>query len=68
MFKKNEGMIDRAARIVVGCLLVSIFYFFPEAPWRWVGLIGAVPIFTGILGWCPLYSIMGISTCPMKKA
>jgi hypothetical protein len=40
----------------------------PEASYRWAFLLGIVPLATGLLGSCPLYSILGISTCPVKKA
>lgn len=63
MFKTNEGTIDRFLRVTVGVVLVSLVFVGPKTPWGWLGL---VPIATGLLGSCPLYSILGISTCPMK--
>lgn len=68
MFKNNVGGIDRALRVIVGLLLLAAFFVYPDASWRWFALIGIVPVFTGLFGTCPLYSILGVSTCPMKKA
>ena len=68
MFKTNEGSIDRGLRILVGLALLAAFFVYPEASWRYWTLIGVVPLLTGLLGSCPLYSILGISTCPVKKA
>ena len=67
MFKKNEGTVDRALRIVAGLALLAAFFAMPEASYRWAFLIGIVPLATGLMGSCPLYSILGISTCPIKK-
>ncbi|MBA3069491.1 MAG: DUF2892 domain-containing protein [Hyphomonas sp.] len=64
MFKTNEGTIDRALRVIVGLVLISLVFVGPKAVWGWVGL---VPLITGLVGTCPVYSLLGISTCPMKK-
>jgi len=61
--KQNEAGWDRAIRIVVGLGLLSLTVIGPQTMW---GLVGLVPIATGSLGVCPLYSIVGISTCPVK--
>jgi hypothetical protein len=58
----NMGTIDRVIRIVVGLVLLSLIVLVPEAPWRWVGLIGIVPLVTAIIGWCPAYSLIGVNT------
>jgi len=58
----NMGTIDRVIRIVVGLVLLSLIVLMPEAPWRWVGLIGIVPLVTAIIGWCPAYSLIGVNT------
>lgn len=68
MFKKNVGGIDRVLRIVVGLALLAGFFLNAEATYRWAYLIGIVPLATGLMSSCPLYSILGLSTCPMKKA
>lgn len=59
----NEHPIERGARVVVGLGLISLFFIGPKTPW---GLLGIVPLATGLLGSCPLYTLLGISTCPMK--
>jgi hypothetical protein len=64
MFKTNEGTADRVIRVLAGLGLLSLAFVGPQTPW---GYIGIVPLATGLLGSCPLYSILGISTCPIKK-
>lgn len=61
---KNEGKIDRALRVVVGLAALSLVFVGPESAWGWVGL---VPLVTGLVGTCPLYSILGINTCGIRK-
>lgn len=60
----NVGTIDKVARIVVGAALIALTFVGPFTatlyPW---GLIGIVPLVTGLIGWCPAYSILGIRTC-----
>ncbi|MCI2398824.1 DUF2892 domain-containing protein [Aliiroseovarius subalbicans] len=63
MLKKNEGNLDRILRVVVGLALVA-WALFGGPVWAWIGII---PLATGALGSCPLYSLVGINTCPMKK-
>jgi hypothetical protein len=67
MFKSNVGGIDRILRIVVGLALLLGFFLNPDGAYRWLYLIGIVPLATGLMGSCPLYSILGFNTCPMKK-
>jgi hypothetical protein len=68
MFKTNVGSIDRALRIAAGAaLLVWFFVDQGSGAWHYAKLIGIVPILTGLFGTCPLYSILGVSTCPMKR-
>ncbi len=62
--KVNEGKIERVIRVLGGLFLVSLLFWGPKSYW---GLIGIIPIITGSVGICPLYSILGISTCPIKK-
>jgi len=59
--ERNESSVDRAARIVLGIVLLSLVFVGPETPW---GLIGIVPLVTGLIGFCPLYRVFGLSTCP----
>ena len=62
----NVGMIDRIARIAVGVLLIAyaIPIGFPSTGWNFVGWIGVIPILTALVGYCPAYSVIGVSTCP----
>jgi hypothetical protein len=64
--RANVGVSDRVLRIVVGVLLVAyaIPVGFPSTGWNWVGWIGVIPILTAVFGICPLYSLLGISSCP----
>ena len=62
---KNVGTIDRVLRIVVGLALISIVFIGPQTPWGWIGV---VPLATALMGYCPLYSLLGIKTCPAQKA
>ena len=58
--KKNIGSIERIARIVVGAGILSLAVVGPQSPWA---LLGAVPLITGLVGWCPPYALLGINTC-----
>jgi hypothetical protein len=60
----NEGTIDRAVRIVLGLGLISLTFIGPQSP---LGFIGLVPLATGLIGFCPLYKIIGFSTCPLPR-
>lgn len=59
--KMNEGNVDRALRVVVGVALLALAFVGPQTPW---GYIGIVPLVTGLMGYCPLYSLLGVNTCP----
>ena len=60
---KNEGMIDRAVRVVLGVALLIIgFAAMGGTAGTVVGIVGLVPLLTGLAGWCPLYSVFGIRT------
>lgn len=67
MFKSNVGGVDRMLRIVAGVVLLALFFLYPDASWRYFALIGVVPLVTGLFGTCPVYSLLGMSTCPVKK-
>ncbi|SMY07919.1 YgaP family membrane protein [Flavimaricola marinus] len=67
MLKTNEGSVDRILRVVVGAALLIWFFAEPAGGfWHYAKLIGIVPLITGLIGTCPLYSMLGINTCPMK--
>jgi hypothetical protein len=56
----NESSIDRALRVVLGIVVLSLVVIGPKTMW---GLLGLVPLLTGLVGFCPLYRVLGISTC-----
>lgn len=60
----NVGGIDRVLRIVAGLVIFSLVFIGPQTPWGWLGLI---PLLTGAVGFCPLYPILGVSTCSKAK-
>lgn len=55
----NIGTIERIVRVIVGVVILSLTVLGPRSPWAYFGII---PILTGLSGWCPLYSVFGIST------
>ncbi|PLW79161.1 YgaP family membrane protein [Cohaesibacter celericrescens] len=59
----NVGSLDRVLRIVVGVALLSMMFIGPKTMW---GLIGIIPLATGLMRSCPLYSIFGLNTCGKK--
>jgi len=61
--KANEGNLDRTLRVVVGLGLLATVFIGPQTPWGWVGLL---PLLTGVFGYCPAYTLLGIKTCPLK--
>ena len=63
----NEGGLDRILRIAFGVALLA-FAFTSASTYAWLGYIGIVPLLTGAIGWCPLYTLFGLSTCPVKRA
>ena len=61
--KSNVGGIDKILRIVAGIALIA--WALTGGPvWAWIGV---VPLATGVMGWCPAYTLFGMNTCPMKK-
>lgn len=60
---KNMGSADRVIRAVIGLVLLSLVFVGPQTPWGWIGVI---PLVTAAIGLCPLYSIVGIRTCPAR--
>lgn len=59
--KKNVGKVDKWIRIIFGIALLSLIYII-KGNWRWLGLLGLIPLITGIMNYCPLYAALGIST------
>lgn len=62
--KLNVGGIDKVLRIVAGIALIA-WALMGGPVWAWIGI---VPLATGLIGWCPIYLLLGMSTCPTKKA
>jgi hypothetical protein len=62
--KLNVGGIDRILRILVGLGLVAWAALLGGPVWAWIGI---VPLATGAIGFCPVYPLLGMNTCPMKK-
>lgn len=61
--ERNEGAIDRVLRIIVGLAVISLVFVGPQTAWGWLGV---VPLATGLIGWCPAYTLLGIRTCKMS--
>ena len=60
----NEGVIDRSLRVVAGLVLMGLAVTGTVGLW---GYIGIIPLVTGAVGMCPLYSLLGINTCPASR-
>ena len=58
--KTNEAGVDRLVRILIGVVLLALVFVGPKTAWGWLGMI---PLTTGIVGFCPLYRVVGIDTC-----
>jgi len=63
--KTNEGTIDRALRVIAGLALIGLAATGTVGAWGWIGV---VPLATGLIGWCPAYTLLGFSTCPVNTA
>ena len=61
---RNEGKLDRVLRIIAGAALISLVFVGPQTMWGWVGV---VPLATGLIGNCPVYSLFGINTCGISR-
>jgi ABC-type polysaccharide/polyol phosphate export permease len=58
--EKNIGTVDKIIRILVGLVLIALVFVGPQTPWGWIG----VPvILIALVGWCPLYKLVGFSSC-----
>ena len=68
MFKVNEGGMDRGIRIVLGIVLLALGWYAGGTLGITLGVIGLVPLLTGAIGWCPLYAMFNIDTCPFHRA
>ena len=63
LFPVNVHRYERTARVLLGVGLISLVFVGPQTPWGWIGV---VPLLTGLVGTCPLYTLLGVSTCPRK--
>ena len=63
--KLNVGGIDRVLRIVAGVVILALVFVLDGGA-RWLGLVGLVPLATGVFGYCPAYALFGLSTCPAQ--
>ena len=64
--KANVGSVDRVLRVLVGIGLFALVFVL-EGDARWLGLIGILPLATGLFGFCPAYALLGLSTCPLER-
>jgi len=63
IMQKNLGVSDRFIRIILGLVIIAIGVLY-QSYW---GVIGAIPLLTSLMGWCPAYQIFGLSTCGVKE-
>lgn len=64
LLPRNEHGIDRILRVVLGLAILPLAFVGPQTPWAY---LGAIPLVTGLLGSCPLYTLFGISTCSIGR-
>lgn len=64
MLRTNVGGLDRVLRLVAGVVLLALGWF---GPLGWWGLIGLIPLATGLMSTCPLYTILGLNTCKLSQ-
>jgi len=65
LFPQNEHSVERVIRVLVGIGLLALVFVGPKTPW---GYLGIIPLVTGLAGTCPVYTLLGISTCKAKPA
>jgi fatty acid desaturase len=64
IMKTNEGHLDRVLRVAAGLVLIGLAATGTVGIWGWIGV---VPLLTGAIGVCPLYSVLGVNTCPVRR-
>ena len=64
--RNNVGAVDRIIRVIIGLGMLSLL-FLVEGKERFWGLLGLIPLLTGIMGLCPFYALIGFKTCPLKE-
>lgn len=60
---RNEHVVERVLRVGIGVALIALVFVGPQTPWGWLGLI---PLVTGLVGSCPIYTVLGVSTCRVR--
>ena len=60
----NVGTLDRILRVIIGLLLIAFAFFDMVGSW---GYLGFIPLVTGLIKWCPLYTLLGVQTCPLHE-
>ena len=63
---RNVGLIDRVLRVLVGAGLIAAALLV-DHPYAWAGWIGVIPVLTGIVGFCPAYTLFGLRTCQLQR-
>lgn len=61
--QRNVGSLDKSIRIVIALIIFGVGYYYQS----WWGLIGLIPLVTALVGWCPAYRLLGISSCPASR-
>ena len=64
LLQRNENSVDRFLRVVLGLALIALTLTGRAGLWGWLGVI---PLLTGLVGSCPLYTLLGLRTCPLEK-
>lgn len=67
LFPRNEHVVDRVIRVALGVGVLALLGVGPVPGWGLVGLLGLVPLATGVIGSCPVYTVAGFSTCSLKS-
>jgi hypothetical protein len=58
----NVGLVDKIIRLVLALALFSL-YFVLQGDQKWLAVLGFVPLVTGLVNWCPIYTLLGVNTC-----
>jgi len=64
LLPNNEHPLERVLRVMIGLAVLSLVFIGPKTLW---GLLGVIPLLTGAIGSCPVYTLLGISTCAARK-